>query len=179
MSNLPYHRVNVLTGIKQAAIIEKPEVYANVIKKAKRPLLVLGPICKNKLGEKLLLEYALQIAKAKNIPVVATADINKRILEKGVSADSTYDIIEIINALKDETWSGVKGEGNHDLVIFLGIRSDLGTQGLSTLKHFAGHLRTMTLCKFVYPNATYSLPNLKDEKWIEFLEGLISKLNEN
>ncbi len=179
MSNLPYHRVNVLTGIKQSVIIEKPEVYANIIKKAKRPLLVLGPICKHKLGEKLLLEYALQIAKAKNIPITATADINKRILENGVCADSTYDIIEIINALKDETWTGVKGEGNHDLVMFLGIRSDLGTQGLSTLKHFAPHLKTMTLCKFVFPNATYSMPNLKDEKWQEFLENLISKLNEN
>jgi anaerobic carbon-monoxide dehydrogenase, CODH/ACS complex subunit epsilon len=71
----------------------------------------------------------------------------------------------------------VKKEGNHDLVMFLGIRSDLGNQGLSTLKHFAPHLKTMTLCKHYFPHASYSLPNFKkDEKWLEFLESMIADL---
>jgi acetyl-CoA decarbonylase/synthase complex subunit epsilon len=63
--------------------------------------------------------------------------------------------------------------------MFLGFRTDLGEQGLSTLKHFAPHLKTMTLCKFYYPNASYSLPNIrKDEKWKELLDNLIAKLKE-
>ncbi|MEJ2740888.1 MAG: carbon monoxide dehydrogenase beta subunit family protein, partial [Dehalococcoidia bacterium] len=73
----------------------------------------------------------------------------------------------------------VKGEGNHDLVLFLGIRTDLATQGLSTLKHFAPHLKTMTLCKYYYPHASYSLTNYrKDDKWKEFLDTLIEKLSD-
>jgi len=50
---------------------------------------------------------------------------------------------------------------------------------LSTLKHYARHLKTMTLCKYYYPHASYSLPNLKDGKWKEFLESLITNLKEN
>jgi len=176
---LPYHRVNVLTGIKVARVIEEAGEYAHLIKRASRPLLILGPKTLIwSLDGKPLLEYAIEIAKAANIPICATAHTKKKILELGVKPDSTYDLIEIINHLKDPTWQGVKQEGNHDLIIFLGFRTDLGEQGLSTLKHFAPHLRTMTLCKYFYPNADYSLPNWKDDKWKEFLEKLISSLKE-
>jgi len=62
-------------------------------------------------------------------------------------------------------------------VMFFGFRTDLGEQGLSVLKHFAPHLKTMTLCKFYYPHADFSLPNFrKDEQWKNFLESLIDNL---
>ena len=175
---LPLHRVNVLTGTKSARVIEDAEEYANLIGKAKRPLLVLGPrLLKLSLDGKLLLEYALEIAKVANIPICATAHVKGKMTELGVKPDSVYDAVEIVNHLKDPQWQGVKKEGNHDLVIFFGIRTDLGEQALSPLKHFAPHLRTMTLCKYVFPNADYSLPNFrKDEQWKEFLESLISNL---
>ncbi len=175
---LPRHRVNVLTGIKSAKLIEDAAEYADFIKKAKRPLLVIGPLLLESLPDgKLLLEYALDIAKAARIPICATAQTRGKIVELGVQPDSLYDAVEIVNALKDPDWRGVKKEGNHDLVLFFGIRSDLGNQGLSTLKHFAPHLKTMTLCKHYFPHASYSLPNFKkDAKWQEFLESLIADL---
>jgi acetyl-CoA decarbonylase/synthase complex subunit epsilon len=129
------------------------------------------------LGGKLLIEYGVDIAKTLDIPICATAHTKKKLLELGVEPASSYDIIEIINHLKDPAWKGVKKEGNHDLVMFLGFRTDLGEQGLSTLKHYAPHLKTMTLCKFYYPHASYSLPNFKkDEQWKEFLDNLITNL---
>ena len=175
---LPLHRVNVLTGIKAARVIEDAEEYASLIQRAKRPLLVLGPrLLQWSLDGKLLLEYALEIAKTANIPICATAHVKGKMVELGVKPDSVYDAVEIVNHLKDPEWQGVRKEGNHDLVIFFGIRTDLGEQSLSTLKHFAPHLRTMTLCKYVFPNADYSLPNFrKDEQWKAFLESLISNL---
>ncbi len=175
---LPRHRVNVLTGIKSAKLIEDAAEYADFIKKAKRPLLVIGPLLLESLPDgKLLLEYALDIAKAARIPICATAQTRGKIVELGVQPDSLYDAVEIVNALKDPDWRGVKKEGNHDLVLFFGIRSDLGNQSLSTLKHFAPHLKTMTLCKHYFPHASYSLPNFKkDAKWQEFLESLIANL---
>lgn len=175
---IPFHRVNVLTGIKSARLIEDASEYANLIQKAKRPLLVLGPLLSEwSLDGKLLIEYALEIAKIANIPICATAQVKGKMTELGVKPDSVYDAVEIVNALKDPDWRGVKKEGNHDLVIFFGIRSDLGEQSLSVLKHFAPHLKTMTLCKFYYPNANYSLPNFrKDEQWKAFLENLIDEL---
>lgn len=177
---MPLHRVNVLTGIKSAKVMDDASEYAALIKKAKRPLLVLGPkLADSSLGDKLLLEYALELAKIANIPTCSTAHIKGKMVELGTSPDCEYDAVEIVNHLKDPDWQGVKKEGNHDLVIFFGIRTDLGNQSLSTLKHFAPHLKTMTLCKYVFPNADYSLSNIrKDEQWKAFLEDLISKLKE-
>jgi acetyl-CoA decarbonylase/synthase complex subunit epsilon len=175
---IPRHRVNVLTGIKSARLIEEPVEYANLIKKAKRPLLVVGPLLLASTADgKILMGYALDIAKSCNIPICATAQTKGKVVGLGVKPDSVYDVVEIVNALKDPDWQGVKKEGNHDLVIFFGIRSDLGNQCLSTLKHFAPHLKTMTLCKHYFPHANYSLPNFKnDAKWLEFLESLIANL---
>jgi len=176
--SLPLHKVNVLTGTKSAKEIDDAEEYAGLIKKAKNPLLVLGPkLSEKSLGDKLLLDYALDIAKAANIPICATANIKGAMVEKEVRPDSEYDAVEIVNHLKNPDWKGVKGQGNHDLVIFFGIRTDLGNQSLSVLKHYAPHLKTMTLCNYVFPNANYSLPNIrKDEKWKEFMENLITNL---
>ncbi|HEX75101.1 MAG TPA: CO dehydrogenase/acetyl-CoA synthase complex subunit epsilon [Dehalococcoidia bacterium] len=178
-TTLPYHRVNVLTGTKAARIIEDAGEYAHLIKRARRPLLVLGArTLTMSLDGRLLIEYAADIASAIGIPICATAHTKKKLLELGVEPASSYDITEIVNHLKDPEWRGVKKEGNHDLVMFLGFRTDFGEQALSTLKHYAQHLKTMTLCKYYYPHASYSLPNLKDEKWKEFLDNLITNLKE-
>ena len=175
---LPYHRVNVFTGTKQAMVIEDARECADLIKRAQRPLLVFGSwSLTTTLGGKSLIEYGVDLAKALDIPICATAHTKKKLLELGAEPASSYDIIEIINHLKDPAWKGVKKEGNHDLVMFLGFRTDLAEQGLSTLKHYAPHLETMTLCKFYYPHASYSLPNFgKDEQWKEFLDNLITNL---
>ena len=146
--SLPFHKVNVLTGIKSAKEIDNADEYAGLIKKARNPLMVLGPkLGESSLGDKLLLDYALEIAGAVNMPICATAHIKGKLAEKGVTPDSEYDLVEIINALKKPEWKGVKGAGNHDLVLFFGIRTDMANQGLSVLEHYAPHLKTMTLCK--------------------------------
>ena len=175
---IPLHRVNIFTGTKSGIAIDSAQEYADLIHRAKRPLLVVGPLLLVSTADgKILMDYALDIAKSCNIPICATAQTKGKVVELGVKPDSVYDVVEIANALKDPDWQGVKKEGNHDLVIFFGIRSDLGNQSLSTLKHFAPHLKTMTLCKHYFPHANYSLPNFKkDAKWLEFLEGLIANL---
>ncbi len=179
MAEIPFHRVNVMTGIKAARIIQDASQYADFVQKAKRPLLVLGPLLSEwSLDGKLLIDYALEIAKASNIPICATETLKRKMVELGTKPDSIYDAVEIVNALKDPDWQGVRKEGNHDLVLFFGIRSDLEEQCLSVLKHFAfSHLKTMTLDKYYFPNANYSLPNFrKDNQWKAFLEGLIADL---
>src|SRR4030067_2720554 len=175
--SLPYYHVNVFTGIKSCKVMEDPQALAKIAKKAQRPLLVLGPKCGEvNLGGKQLLDYAIEIAKTLGAAICATANVKKKLLEAGVTPESTYDAVEIINHLKDPAWKGVKKEGNHDFVMFLGIRPDLGNQGLSTLKHFAPHLKTATLCKYVFPNANFSLPNLKNDKWKEYLDNMVQGL---
>jgi CO dehydrogenase/acetyl-CoA synthase epsilon subunit len=63
-SIIPLHRVNVLTGIKSARAIEDAAQYASFIEKAKRPLLVIGPLLREwSLDGKLAIEYALQMLR--------------------------------------------------------------------------------------------------------------------
>ena len=177
---MPYHKVNVPTGTKVARIIEDGGQYADLIEKAQRPLLIVGPRCLTEsLDGRLLLDWAVEIAKTTGMPICATAHTKKAFIERGYTPDSSYDIIEILNALKNPDWKGVKGEGNHDLVLFFGIRTDLASAGLSTLKHYAPHLKTMTLCRYYFPNSDYSMPNFpKEHKWLEFMNALIQSLNQ-
>jgi acetyl-CoA decarbonylase/synthase complex subunit epsilon len=174
----PHHLVNILTGVKGAMEMKDAAPLVKIIKKAARPLLVIGPqALEVEIDGRTFIEYLVEIARAGKIPICATAHTKKKLLELGVTPESTYDLIEIINSLKDPEWKGVKGEGCHDFVLFGGVRTDLGNQGLSALKHFAPHLKTMTLCKYYYPNATFSLPNYrKNEEWKALLEELIKGL---
>lgn len=156
----------VIAGPKQALLVT-PETAEMMIQKAKRPLLVVGPI----INESPAQVFAAKIAEKWNIPIVSTGDAFKSLTESGVHS-YPFGLVEIVNLLKDPDWCGVNGEGQHDLVIFIGVIYYMGSQGLSTLKHFAPHLKTLTLCKFFHSNADASLPNLKDEEWLTYLEKL-------
>ena len=156
----------VIAGPKQALLVT-PETAEMMLKKAKRPLMIVGPLVK----DSPVLTLAAQIAEKWNIPLVSTGDAFKALNEADIASKS-YGIVEIINLLKDPEWKGINGKGQHDLVLFIGVIYYIGSQGLSTLKHFAPHLKTLTLCKFFHSNADASFPNMKDEEWIKYLEKL-------
>jgi len=154
----------VIAGPKQALLVT-PETAKMMIKKAKRPLLVVGPIA----AQEPLIDYATDIAKQWELPIVTTGDAFKAFNGRGIET-KPYGVVEITNLLKDPEWQGIKGEGQHDLVIFIGCIYYIASQGLSTLKHFAPHLKTLTICKFFHSNADASFPNMKDEEWYKYLD---------
>jgi len=155
-----------IAGPKQALLVT-PETAEMMLKKAKRPLIIIGPLIK----DSPVLALATGIAEKWNVPIVSTGDAFKSLNEAGVRS-KPYGVVEIVNLLKDPDWKGINGEGQHDLVLFIGVVYYIGSQGLSTLKHFAPHLKTLTLCKFFHSNADASFPNMKDEEWIKYLEKL-------
>ena len=154
----------VIAGPKQALMVT-PETAKMMVKKAKRPLLVLGPLAK----EEPLVTHSIELAEKWDLPIVTTADTFK-IYRDRVVETKAYGVVEILNLLKDPEWNGIKGEGPHDLVIFIGGIYYMASQGLSTLKHFAPHLKTLTLCKYFHSNADASFPNMKDDEWSIYLE---------
>jgi acetyl-CoA decarbonylase/synthase complex subunit epsilon len=154
----------IIAGPKQSLLVT-PEIAKLMIQKSKRPLFVVGPYAK----EDAIMGHVLDIAKRWSLPIVATADTYKSFADKNIIADS-YGIVEITNLLKDPKWNGVNNEGSHDLVIFIGVIYYIASQGLSTLKHFAPHLKTLTLCKFFHSNADASFPNMNDNEWFNYLE---------
>jgi acetyl-CoA decarbonylase/synthase complex subunit epsilon len=176
--SVPYYTVNTLTGTKAARVVSDPLETAEIIARARNPLYILGPeTITIMVGERLFLEYALEIVKANNILTCATAHVKKKMLELGKKPDCVYDIIEIIHFLKMPDWQGIRRRGLHDLILFTGIRCDLAERGLATLKHFAPHLKTFAICRRGHPNADYTTPViLRMEKWQEYLEGIIKGL---
>jgi acetyl-CoA decarbonylase/synthase complex subunit epsilon len=155
-----------IAGPKQSLLVT-PETAEMMLQKAKRPLMVMGPLINNSPIQAL----AIKIADKWEIPIVSTGNAFKSLNNLGVTSKA-YGVVEIVNLLKDPQWRGIKGEGQHDLVVFIGVNYYMGSQGLSTLKHFAPHLKTLTLCKYFHTNADASFPNLKDEEWIKYLEKL-------
>ena len=159
----------VMAGPKQALLLS-PETAKFMLQKAKRPLFVVGPLAK----KEPLLSHVKDIAKIWDMPIVTTADGFKVFHENGIETRS-FGIVEITNLLKDPDWKGIKGEGQHDLVIFIGCIYYIASQGLSTLKHFAPHLKTLTICKFFHSNADASFPNMNDKEWESYLEKMKNK----
>ncbi|MEA1864086.1 MAG: CO dehydrogenase/acetyl-CoA synthase complex subunit epsilon [Euryarchaeota archaeon] len=144
---------------------------AAAIKRAERPVLIVG-------SELVSLNWALDLAKKQDIPVVATAHVAGMMREKGVDPDRVLGAIEITNLLKSPEWGGIRGEGQHDLAIFVDVLHYMEAQMLSTLKHFAPHIKTISLTKGHQPNADQSLPNLSEKKMSEFLAGVVEGLAE-
>ncbi|MHC1636208.1 MAG: CO dehydrogenase/acetyl-CoA synthase complex subunit epsilon [Candidatus Methanospirareceae archaeon] len=148
------------------------------IKNAKNPLFIVGSmVVTEKAGEKNLSEYVIEIAKkltAANHPIIATS--NSALIFKDTDIPvKILSVVEVVDRLQDPEWSA-NGGMPHDLVVFLGIHYWLASQGLSTLKHFAPHLKTMTLCFMNHPNADWTFPNLSKEKWGKELEEVIKML---
>ncbi|HPX78659.1 MAG TPA: CO dehydrogenase/acetyl-CoA synthase complex subunit epsilon, partial [Methanobacterium sp.] len=140
----------VIAGPKQALLVT-PETAEMMIQKAKRPLLVIGPLINDSPAQTL----STKIAEKWDIPMVSTGDAFKSLSEADVQSRA-YGLVEIVNLLKDPDWEGLKGDGQHDLVLFVGVLYYMGSQGLSTLKHFAPHIKTLTICRFFHSNADAS-----------------------
>jgi len=161
----------------KTAMASKGEVVGRLIKAAKRPLIVVGAkILEEELGGKSLLSYVVELSKKSGgIPVVATAHTLKPLLESGLQPAAAMGMVEITDRLRDRNWS-LDGKGPHDLAIFVGITYQLQSQMLSTLKHFATHLKTVSLDRYYHPNADFSFPNLDEKIWIQDLDKVLGTL---
>jgi CO dehydrogenase/acetyl-CoA synthase epsilon subunit len=85
--------------------MENHEMCAHLIQRARSSLLVLGAQAHAyNIGEKLDLEYCLEVAKAANSSVCTTAHTEGKILKSRVIPESSYDVVKIINSLKEAEW---------------------------------------------------------------------------
>ncbi len=166
-----------IPGPKKALTPKTPETIALFIKRAKRPLIVAGSECiKLEVNGERYIDYIIKIAKTGNIPVVATAHTVKSFLEKGIREIFSMSAMEVADRLRDPEWKGFDGKGQYDLVLFAGMKYYFEWLILSGLKHFAPHLKTVSLDKYYQPHASWSFPNLPDKEWRETLLKIAEKL---
>jgi len=163
-------------GPTKAFVIPKPEVLAAMLKKAKRPIIIAGHrIVEVSEGEPYI-DHVIRIAKALNIPVVATAHIVGEFIKRGFQPSASMPAVDIVERLRDPSWSGFDGKGQYDLAVFTGIPYYMEWMLLSGLKHFATHLKTVSLDRFYQPQASWSFGNVSYKDWKGHIETIASQM---
>lgn len=166
-----------IPGPTKAIVITKPEVVATMVKRAKRPILIVGhEATVISVGKKKLIYHLIHIAKATNIPVVATAHTVSEFIKRGFQPATWMSVVDIANRLQDKEWKGLDGMGQYDLALFTGIPYYMEWVILSSLKHFSQKLKTICLDRFYQPHATWSFPNSSPEDWQKHLKVIIDEL---
>jgi len=167
-------------GPKRANVITKPEIITAMIRKAERPLLIVGhKVVEADSSIEEPIDYVIPLAKSLKIPVVATAHLIGKFLERGFQPDASMPVVDIGNRLVDPNWKGLRGEGQHDLVLIIGVPYYMEWLVLSALKHFAPNLKSISMDRFYQPNATWSFPNISIEDWQRSLKLIAGRMEGN
>jgi acetyl-CoA decarbonylase/synthase complex subunit epsilon len=175
----PWQKAEI-AGPKKALLILKPEVVAAMVKRAKRPILVVGHLAAEDYSEDArMIDYAIRISDTAGIPVVATAHVSSEFVKRNFKPTASMPAMDIGDRLVDSEWKGLDGAGSYDLALFMGLPYYMGFTILSGLKHFSTNLKTISLDRFYNPHATWSFPNLSVKDWKESLEIMVNKLGGN
>ncbi|ABS55890.1 CO dehydrogenase/acetyl-CoA synthase complex, epsilon subunit [Methanoregula boonei 6A8] len=163
-------------GPKKATVITKPAMAKAVIGRARSPVLLLGnQSASAEIGDRKLVDYLLVLARAYRIPVIATGNVNRALVERGYMNALILPAVVAGQRIADPVWEGPGGKGPCDLAIIAGLPYPMAWTLLSGLKHFAPHTRTITLDNKYQPNATWSFANLSEKDWQENLEAIIEE----
>jgi acetyl-CoA decarbonylase/synthase complex subunit epsilon len=166
-----------IAGPKKALLILKPEVIVAMVKRAKRPILIVGhQSAEDYSDDAKMIDYVIRMGKTSGIPVVATAHIVSEFLKRSFQPAAWMSAMDIGNRLQDQEWNGLDGKGPYDLALFMGLPYYMEFVILSGLKHFSTNLKTISLDRFYNPHATWSFPNLSVKDWSENFEVIINKL---
>ncbi|MBS7655052.1 CO dehydrogenase/acetyl-CoA synthase complex subunit epsilon [Candidatus Bathyarchaeota archaeon] len=170
----PWQKAEI-SGPMKSFVIQKPDVAAALIKKAKHPVLIVGHEAVEAENDINFIDYIVKIAKAGKIPIIASGKSFSEI-RKFTSA-LLMPIVEAANRLIDPNWSGADGLGHHDLALFIAIPYYVEWLILSGIKHFSS-VKTISLDRFYQPHASWSFPNLTVKDWVKNLNDLIKALEE-
>jgi len=165
-----------IAATKKANPITKPEVAVAMIKKAVRPILIVGSNATQRwLEGRQLIDYIIDFAKASKVPMVATAHMVSEFLKRGYEPAAFMSAMDIGNRLVDPEWQGLDGKGHPDLAMFIALPYYMESLILCGLKHFAPNLKTMTLDNLYHPHASWSFPNATLEEWASNLKVMTQK----
>ena len=148
-----------ISATKKANQITKPEVAIAMIKKASRPILIVGSYATERYMEgKLLIEYLIDFANASKVPVVATAHMVGEFLKRGYQPAGFMSAMDIGNRLVDPEWQGVDGKGHPDLVLVVGLPYPMESLMLCWTQKFCSRPQNhdfrqlvSSTCKLVFP----------------------------
>ncbi len=166
MSRITPGQPAMLGGTRTATVIEKPAVLAALVKRAKRPLLVVGHRALVVGSDR---EYVIDLlarwAQKDSVPVAATGDTGPALRARGVEPARCISAMNLGQRLADPQWAGIDRAGPHDVIFIAGLSYALEWTLLSGLRHGAASLVTVSLSPAYEPHASFSLPNLSWTDW--------------
>jgi len=150
----------------------KGETLERALKKATSPLLIVSKM--DDFEQDIAGKYMKKLAE-RGCSFVATPWAVKLFHEHNVSYDAIMGLVEVTDRLVKGGPIGDK-PGDFDLVLFFGGNYNHQSQMLSSIKNFATHLTTISLTRYKQPNATYSFPNLRENRWTSEMESVLEAL---
>lgn len=163
-------------GPRQAAVVKKAEAAAAVIRRAKRPILVLGHragVIECNGGT--MIDCLIGLARASGCTVVASGNASAALRKRDYTAHAAMPAVELGSRLTDPMWTGIDGKGTYDLVLLAGLPYPMAWTLLSALKHFSP-IQTLSLDPGYQPQATWSLSNISIADWAAFMHALNESL---
>ncbi len=176
MSAEPWQRA-MMGGTRRAKILTNANEALTVLKRSTKPLFVVGH--KSVDGEEERdkpINYIIRLSRASNIPVLATGHTILAFNNRNFTPSASMPAVDIANRLRDNSWSGLDGEGHYDLVTIMGLPYHMEWLLFAGLKHSAKNLVRVSLDRFYQPHATWSFPNMSLGMWQETLDAMISQL---
>ena len=168
-----------ISGPKKAFLINKPTVAASIIKRGKRPLLIIGSQAPNiKTMDGDLIDTANRITRATGMTIAATGHIIGKFKNRDVPNTHSIPLMSLGDRLKTENWNGFDGEGPYDLILIVGHPYYMAWLILSGLKNFNQKLTTLSIGASYQPNASWSTGSIPTERWIEQIDELVRALEE-
>jgi anaerobic carbon-monoxide dehydrogenase, CODH/ACS complex subunit epsilon len=165
-----------IPGPKKAAVISRPEVIDAMIKRSKRPVMIIGHLAAEvTMDDKKMIECLIDLGKTRDIPIIATANTNMALVKRGYTQATIMTAVDAGYRLTDREWKGLDGKGPHDLAIFAGLPYYMAWTILSGLKHFAPHVKTLAIDNYYQPNANFSFANIKAGEWRKNIDAVIGR----
>jgi acetyl-CoA decarbonylase/synthase complex subunit epsilon len=163
-----------ICGPDSAKSLTKVTQLQRSFKQTKKPLLIVGTEAVNEKHRKGdMIDYAIALAEAGKMPVIATGGAIKAFIEKGFEGAKSMGAMETAFYLQDETWTGPTGKGPHDLLLIYGIPYYMQWTLLSATMNFGTHLTTISLGRYYQPHADWSFPNMKEKQWHTVLDEIL------
>ena len=166
-------------GTSRASVIGKPEVLGALLRRAERPVFVVGhEVAEGPDGE--VLTGFIEIAsRLRNIPVIGTSPVVKDLMKHGIRITAVMGGMEIADRIRDPEWKGSDGLGRYDLVLIAGIPYSFCWTILSGIRNSAPDLKTIILDRKYQPHASWSFANLAATPWKEQLQAVTILLEED
>lgn len=156
----------MMGGTKTATPIERPSVLSALVRRAKRPLLVVGHRALRARGNgEREIDLLARAALAAGIPVAATGDAGPALQAAGLEPAICTSAMNLGGLLADPGWPGVDDQGPHDVIFVAGLVYALEWTLLSGLRHAPSHPVTVSLSPTFEPHASFSVPNLAWPAW--------------